>query len=91
MHAPIPFFFLYKKNLFGLAVVVHAFNPSSWEAEADGSPSWRSAWATEQVPGQPGLHRETVFEKTKPQDTNKQKSHKLTCAFAPQPPFRSLL
>jgi hypothetical protein len=30
------------------AVVAHAFNPSTWEAEAGG------------VPGQTGLHRETL-------------------------------
>jgi hypothetical protein len=37
------------------AVVVHAFNPSTWEAEAGGY----------RVPGQPGLHRETLSRKTK--------------------------
>jgi hypothetical protein len=31
------------------------FNPSTWEAEADGSLSSRPAWYTEQIPGQPGL------------------------------------
>jgi hypothetical protein len=41
-------------------VVAHAFNPSTWEAEAGGSLSWRPAWSTEWVPGQPGLHRETL-------------------------------
>jgi hypothetical protein len=51
------------------AVVVHAFNPSSWEAEAGGFLSSRPAWSTEWVPGQPGLHRETLSRKTK---TNKQ-------------------
>lgn len=34
---PQPLFFLYKKDLFGLAVVVNAFNRSLWEAEAEGS------------------------------------------------------
>ena len=33
-------------------MVAHAFNPSTWEAEADGSLSLRPAWSTEQVPGQ---------------------------------------
>jgi hypothetical protein len=28
-------------------VVAHAFNPSTWEAEAGGSLSWRPAWSTE--------------------------------------------
>ena len=37
---------------------MHAFNPSTREAEANGSLSSRPAWLTEWVPGQPGLHRE---------------------------------
>jgi hypothetical protein len=41
-------------------VVVHTFNPSTREAEAGGFPSSRPAWSTEWVPGQPGLHRETL-------------------------------
>jgi hypothetical protein len=45
------------------AVVAHAFNPSASEAEAEAEAgrflSWRLAWSTEWVPGQPGLHRET--------------------------------
>jgi hypothetical protein len=49
------------------AVVVHAFNPSTWEA----------AWSTERVPGQPGIHRETLSRKTKPTNQpNKQKNPK---------------
>jgi hypothetical protein len=47
-------------------VVAHAFNPSTWEAEAGGFLSSRPAWSTEWVPGQPELHRETLFRKTKP-------------------------
>ena len=46
-----------------VVVVVHAFDPSTGEVEAGGSPSqmslW-SAWSTEQIPGQPGMHRETL-------------------------------
>jgi hypothetical protein len=53
-------------------VVAHAFNPSTWEAEAGGFLSSRPAWSTEQVPGQPGLHRETLSRKTKTNQTNKQ-------------------
>ena len=45
--------------------MAHAFNPSTREAEAGGSLSLRPAWATEQVPGQPGLHTETLSQKTK--------------------------
>jgi hypothetical protein len=46
------------------AVVAPAFNPSTQEAEAGGFLSSRSAWSTEWVPGQPGLHRETLSGKT---------------------------
>jgi hypothetical protein len=42
------------------AVVAHAFNPSTWEAEAGGFLSSRPAWSTELVPGQPGIYRETL-------------------------------
>jgi hypothetical protein len=38
---------MYKETLSGWAVVVHAFNPSTWEAEAGGFLSWRPAWSTE--------------------------------------------
>jgi hypothetical protein len=46
-------------------VVVHAFNPSTWEAEAGGFLSLRPAWSTKRVPGQPGLYRETLYKKKK--------------------------
>ena len=44
-----------------LGMVAHAFNPSPWEAEVGGSLDLRLAWSTKQVPGQPGLHRETLY------------------------------
>jgi hypothetical protein len=53
-------------------VVVHAFNLSTWEAEAGGFLSLRPTWSTKGVPGQPGLYRETLSRKTK----NKQKNKK---------------
>jgi hypothetical protein len=43
-------------------VVAHAFNPSTWEAEAGEFLSSRPAWW---VPGQPGLYRETLSRKKK--------------------------
>jgi hypothetical protein len=55
------------------AMVVHAFNPSTWEAEAGGFLSSRPAWSTEWVPGQPGLYRETLSQKQK---KNKKKTKK---------------
>jgi hypothetical protein len=36
-----------KNQNLSLAVVVHAFNPSTWEAEAGGFLSSRPAWSTE--------------------------------------------
>jgi hypothetical protein len=41
----------------------HAFNPSTPEAEAGESLSSRPAWSTDRVPGQPGLHKETLSQK----------------------------
>jgi hypothetical protein len=54
-------------------MVAHAFNPSTWEAEAGGFLSSRSAWSTKWVPVQPGLHRETLSGK---QTNNKQTKNK---------------
>jgi hypothetical protein len=39
----------------------------TWEAEAGRSLSSRPAWSIEGVLGQPGLHRETLSQKTKQQ------------------------
>lgn len=41
-------------------MVVHTFNSNIREAEAGGSLSSELAWALEWVPGQLGLHRETL-------------------------------
>jgi hypothetical protein len=41
----------------------HTFSPSTQEAEAGGFLSSRPAWSTKRVPGQPGLHRETISQK----------------------------
>jgi hypothetical protein len=51
---------LSQKAKIQLGVLTHAFNPSTWEAEAGGFLSLRPAWSIEWVPGQPGLHRETL-------------------------------
>jgi hypothetical protein len=59
-------------------VVAHAFNPSTWEAEAGGFLSSRPAWSTEWVPGQPGLYRETLSRKNKTKQTNKKTKTKKT-------------
>jgi hypothetical protein len=52
-------------------VVAHAFNPSTWEAEAGGFLSSRPAWSTERIPGQPGLHREIQRNPVSKKQTNK--------------------
>jgi hypothetical protein len=59
---------MYKNPCFSRVVVAHAFDSSTWEAEAGGFLSLRPAWSTKWVPGQPGLYRETLPRKK----TNKQ-------------------
>jgi hypothetical protein len=54
-------------------MVVHTFNPSAWKAEAGGSQGSRPAWSTEQVLGQPGLHRETLSQHPPPKMIHKLK------------------
>jgi hypothetical protein len=58
-------FSIFNNVMRNWAVVAHAFNPSTWEAEAGGFLSSRPVWSTESVPGQPGLHRETLSQKKK--------------------------
>jgi hypothetical protein len=50
-------------------VVAQAFNSSTWEAEAGGFLSSMPTWSTKWVPGQPGLHRETLSRKNKNKQT----------------------
>ena len=57
-------------------MVVHTFNPSSWEAEAGGFLSSRPAWSTKWVLGQPELYRETLSRKTKKKKTKKKQKQK---------------
>ena len=53
-------------------MVLHAFNPSTREAESGRFLSSRTAWSTEWVPEQPGLRRETLSRKTKQNKTNRE-------------------
>jgi hypothetical protein len=74
--------FGYANKSHNWAVVVHAFNPSTWEAKAGGFLSSKPAWSTERVPGQPELHRETLSWETKKikqqqQQQQQQPSHTL--------------
>jgi hypothetical protein len=73
------------KKWFLPGVVAHAFNPSTREAEAGGFLSSRPAWSTEWVPGQPGLHRETLSQKktTKKTPKNKKQTNKQKKWFFP--------
>jgi hypothetical protein len=64
---------LTKENKLSRAVVVHAFNPSTWEAEACGFLNSRPAWSIKSVPGQPGLYRETLSRKTKTKKRKKER------------------
>jgi hypothetical protein len=63
-------------------MVVHAFNPSTWKAEAGRSLSSRPAWSTKWVPGQPELYRETLSQKTKKQNKTKTKKMSKNGPFA---------
>jgi hypothetical protein len=58
------------------AVVAHAFNPSTPEVEAGRFLSSRPAWSIKWVPGQPGLYRETLSQKTKQKNPKKKKKTK---------------
>ena len=49
-------------------MLVHIFNPNSWEAEAGRSQSLRPAWAAEGIPGQPELYKETLSGKERFKD-----------------------
>jgi hypothetical protein len=50
---------------FGQVVVAYTFDYSTWEEEAGRFLSSRPPWSTKCVPGQLGLHRETLSKKKK--------------------------
>jgi hypothetical protein len=56
-----------------MGMVVHAFKPSTWEAEAGGFLGLRPAWSTEWVSWQPGLRRETLSQKQNNNNNNNKK------------------
>ena len=58
------------------AMVVHTFNPSTWEA-------WSS------VPRQPGLYREILSQKTKQKNQNKQTKNLISLVLAVSLPAES--
>jgi hypothetical protein len=55
-------FYSQNRTTYKPGVVAHAFNPSTWEAEASRFLSLRPAWSTKGVPGHPGLYRETLSQ-----------------------------
>jgi hypothetical protein len=71
------FIYTVKRLPLGRAMEVHAFNPSTWEAEAGRFLSSRPVWSTEWVPGQSELYRETLSRKTK----NKKKRERERLPF----------
>jgi hypothetical protein len=56
------------------AVVAHAFNPSTWEAEADGFLSSRPAWSTEFQVSQGYTEKPCLVNKTKQKQNKKTKN-----------------
>jgi hypothetical protein len=52
---------------------MQTLNSSTQDTETDISQSSSSAWLTERVPGQPGLQRETLSQKTKITTTKKKR------------------
>jgi hypothetical protein len=59
-----------------LVMAAHTFNPITQGGRGKWiSVNLRPTCSTEQVPGQPRLHKETLSGITKPNHTNKQKQH----------------
>lgn len=46
-------------------MLVHDYNPNTWETEAHRTMSLMLQWSTEGFPEQPGLHRVTPSYETK--------------------------
>ena len=56
-------------------MTVYTFSPSTQETEAGRSLCLRPAWSTKNVPGQPGLHRETLSQNKTKQNNKKEKKN----------------
>ena len=63
----------YSHNAASQPVVAHAFNPCTWKAEAGRYLSLRPAWSTEQVLGQPELHRENCLKNKRMRERERQR------------------
>ena len=85
------FFFNFLKDLFiGQAVVVHAFNPSTWEAESGRFLSSRPAWSTSEFQDSQSYTEKRCLEKQNKTKQNKTKQNKGTLFFAPGGDHRKL-
>ena len=73
-HAPELYEHIVYEEYMKPGVVVHAFNPSTQEAEAGGFLSSRPAWSTKFVPGQPELYRETMSQRKKKERKRKKEN-----------------
>jgi hypothetical protein len=73
-------YLLGKKNDWP-GTVAHAFNPSTWDAEAGRFLSSRPAWSTKWVPGQPLLQRNPVSNKQQPKTPAKQQQQQIIGYF----------
>jgi hypothetical protein len=62
-------------------VVVHTFNPSTWEAEAGEFLSSRPAWSTSEFQDSQGYTEKPCLEKPKKNQKTKTKNEKLTLKF----------
>jgi hypothetical protein len=65
-----------------LGVVAHAFDPSTWEAEAGGSLEFEASLVY-RVSGQPRLLRETQSQRKKKKKKKKNKMDKLGMSLVP--------
>jgi hypothetical protein len=62
--------------------VAHAFNPSTWEAEAGGFLSSRPAWSTESSRTVRATQRNPVLKKKKVNDRAREMSQRLRAVAA---------
>ena len=79
--------------------VVHAFNPSTWDAEANRFLSSRPAWSTKWIPRQPDYTEKPCLKKPKPkpkkrkqkEQKQKQQNQNKPFWFTPFPPYSHIL
>lgn len=79
------FLVIYRFHLIrnGSTAVVQAFNFNTPDAEAGRSLSLNLAWSMEKVPGQQGLHRETLVSKNKTETVLPQRVRAVTETGSP--------